>query len=578
MRRLKRLRPFLRGSLRGIGVALAAAAIGAATEPMIPALLKPLLDQGFAGGGIPLWSVPAALLGLFFIRGVASFVANYGLAWSTNRAVLDLRADLFERLLTAHPRLYGDHTASALTNTVVYEVQQGANQLGGSLLGIIKDGLTIVALLVYLLWLNWMLTLTVLLLAPAVALVMRVVSRRLRRLSVAGQDATDALAYVVEENVLAWRIVRLHGAADAQRRRFAQRSDTLRRLALKSVAAASSSSPITQMLAAVALSGVITAAIWQQAHGSVGSFVAFVTAMLLLVAPLKHLSDATGPLARGLAAIERGLDLLAHSPAESGGSFRPSPETSGTLVLDAVGVRYRADGPAALEDISLQIAPGQVIAVVGASGSGKSTLVQLLPRFLEPTAGRITLHGQPLAAWDLQALRDQFALVSQEVVLFNDSVAANVALGPVQGDPFVWRRRIEQALSDAHLGDFIRELPQGIDTPVGHNGSQLSGGQRQRLAIARALFKNAPILILDEATSALDSASERAVQAALERLMVGRTTIVIAHRLWTIEHADRVAVLDGGRLVEWGSPSDLLQRGGTYARLHALQFQPVGVV
>lgn len=572
--RLKRILPYVRGSMSGVWLALAAAAVGAATEPMIPALLKPLLDRGFAAGGLPLWSVPAALLGLFFVRGLASFLASYGLAWSTNRAVLSLRQALFERLLTASPALYAQHSASALTNTVVYEVQQGAAQLGGSILGIIKDTLTILALLGYLLWLNWLLTLMVLLLAPAVAAVMRIVSKRLQRLAVAGQDATDSLAYVVEENVLAWRWVRLHAATDDQRQRFAQRSDTLRRLALKSVAAAASSSPITQMLAAVALSGVITAAIWQQGQGTVGSFVAFVTAMLLLVAPLKHLSDATAPLARGLAAVERGLDLLSASPPEQGGTHRPvGGRARGELQLEGVGLRYRAEGPAALEGIDLHLWPGRVVALVGASGSGKSSLAQLLPRFLEPTSGRILLDGVPLREWDLPALRAQFAYVSQDVVLFNDTVAANVALGQAHGDDPSRRQRIRQALEHAHLGEFIDRLPQGLDTPIGHNGSRLSGGQRQRLAIARALYKDAPILILDEATSALDSESERAVQAAMERLMQGRTTLVIAHRLWTIEHADHVAVLDGGRLVEQGPPAELLRRGGTYARLHALQFQ-----
>jgi subfamily B ATP-binding cassette protein MsbA len=585
----------------GVWAALAAAAVGAATEPLIPALLKPLLDEGFSGqGGFPLWAVPAALLGLFFIRGLASFVANYALAWSVNRAVLQLRESLFERLLNAAPLLYARSSASSLTNTVVYEVQQGANQLGGAVLGVARDGLTILALLGYLLWLNWGLTLMVLLLAPAVAAVMRTVSRRLRRLAVAGQEATDRLAYVVEENVLAWRIVRLHAAQAEQRHRFEQESWSLRGLMLKSVAASAISSPLTQMLAAVALSGVITAALWQQGQGTVGGFVAFVTAMLLLVAPLKHLSDATAPLARGLAAVERGLDLLEGSPPEQGGTHRVAAGSCvrGEIEFDSVGLRYRSEGPAALEDVQLQVQPGQILALVGPSGSGKSTLVQLLPRFLEASSGEIRLDGVPLAQWDLGCLREQFALVSQDVVLFNSSVAANVALGwrpgaqgfeTEHGEGLEMlagvhtnshselrsdvRERVRLALQDAHLLDFVESLPQGMDTPVGHNGARLSGGQRQRLAIARALFKNAPILILDEATSALDSESERAVHAALERLMQGRTAIVIAHRLSTIEHADRVAVLSEGRVVEHGTPAELLAANGLYARLHALQFR-----
>lgn len=581
--RIARLKPYASGSLPGIWAALAAATVGAATEPLIPALLKPLLDNGFSGqGDFPLWAVPVALLGLFFVRGLASFVANYALAWSTNRAVLQLRAALFDRLLDATPNLYAHGSASALTNTVVYEVQQGANQLGGAVLGIVRDGLTIVALLAYLLWLNWTLTLTVLLLAPAVAAVMRTVSRRLRKLAVAGQQATDRLAYVVEENVLAWRIVRLHAAQAGQRQRFEHQSRSLRSLMLKSVAASAISSPLTQMLAAVALSGVITAALWQQGQGTVGGFVAFVTAMLLLVAPLKHLSDATAPLARGMAALERGLDLLDSSPPERGGTHRlaPGERLRGEIDFAGVALRYRASGPAALSDINLRVPPGHTVALVGPSGSGKTTLVQLLPRFLEVSLGEIRLDGIPLPEWDLQTLREQFALVSQDVVLFNGSVAENVALGSAGtsahlGDPQV-RQGIERALKDANLLEFVQALPQGMDTPVGHNGARLSGGQRQRLAIARALYKDAPVLILDEATSALDSESERAVQAALERLMQGRTTIVIAHRLSTIEHADRVAVLAEGRVVEQGTPSELLAAHGLYARLHALQFRNDG--
>ncbi len=581
--RVGRLKPFARGSMPGVWAAAAAAAVGAATEPLIPALLKPLLDNGFSGqADFPLWAVPVALLGLFFVRGLASFVANYALAWSTNRVVLSLRAALFERLLDAAPSLYARSNASTLTNTVVYEVQQGAQQLGGAVLGIVRDGLTIAALLAYLLWLNWGLTLMVLLLAPAVAAVMRTVSRRLRRLAVAGQEATDRLAYVVEENVLAWRIVRLHAAQSKQRRRFEHQSLSLRGLMLKSVAASAISSPLTQMLAAVALSGVITAALWQQSQGTVGGFVAFVTAMLLLVAPLKHLSDATAPLARGLAALERGLDLLETNPPETGGAHvvAPGSRLRGDIEFVGVGLQYRREGPPALRDLHLRVAPGQTLALVGPSGSGKTTLVQLLPRFLDVSQGEIRLDGVALKDWNLQGLREQFALVSQDVVLFNDSVAANVALDagvtPADlQDPQV-RLAIRQALLDAQLMDFVDALPQGLDTAVGHNGTRLSGGQRQRLAIARALYKDAPILILDEATSALDSESERAVQAALERLMQGRTTIVIAHRLSTIEHADRVAVLADGRVVEHGSPQELLTAHGLYARLHALQFRTEG--
>jgi subfamily B ATP-binding cassette protein MsbA len=564
--RLKRLAPYLRSGRAGLIGAGVAAAVAAATEPAIPALMQPLLDDGFAGRDLPLWWIPVVIVGLFTLRGVAGFIAQFGLAWAAQRAVLALRRELFTHLLASPAALFTRQSASQLTNTIVYEVQQGTRLLVNAVLTLVKDSLTLLALLAYLMWLNWQLTLFVGLLFPLLALVMRTLGRRLRRFTLAGQQATDELAYVVEENVLAWRIVRLHGAERAQTARFVARDERLRRLMMKSVAAAATMTPVTQVLAAVALSSVIVAALWQSG-GTVGSFVAFITAMLMIVAPLKHLADVMAHVTRGMAAVERGLDLMATTPRETGGTHAPA-RARGDIVFERVALRYRDDGLPALDGLDLTVHAGQTVALVGPSGAGKSTVVNLLPRFIEPTAGTVTLDGVPLADWDTTALRRQFALVSQDVVLFNDTVAANVSLG--EDLP---RERIRAALASAHLLDFVDALPQGLDTPIGHNGSELSGGQRQRLAIARALCKDAPILILDEATSALDSESERAVQAALETLMAGRTTLVIAHRLSTIEHADRVVAMDAGRVAEQGTHAELLAAGGLYARLHAMQFR-----
>ncbi len=327
--------------------------------------------------------------------------------------------------------------------------------------------------------------------------------------------------------------------------------------------------PTTQLMAALALSAVICIALWQSRHQaadqvSVGSFVAFISAMLMLIAPLRRVADVTKSITRGVAALERGLALLEDSLTEDCGSTQPSP-VRGALSLQQVTVSFGDDTAPALQAVNLDVQPGQVVAFVGPSGAGKTTLVNLLPRFVLPSSGQVLLDGVPLPAWDLAYLRAQFAMVSQDVVMFNDSIAANVALGAEQIDP----ERVWHCLEAANLAEHVRSLPQGIETVVGHNANQLSGGQRQRLAIARALYKDAPILILDEATSALDTASERLVQQALQRLMQGRTTLVIAHRLSTIEHADKVVVMQSGRIAEQGSHSKLLAQGGLYARLQA---------
>jgi subfamily B ATP-binding cassette protein MsbA len=583
LQRLSRIAPFFLKRRLGIVAVLLASAVGAATEPLVAQLLQELIDRGFKDHSLPLWVWPIAFVGLFTVRGVAGYLAQLALAWTVQHGLQDLRQQLFERVLTAQPLLFVRNSASQLTTTVVHEAQTGATLLVNAALTAVRDSLTLVALLGYLVYLNWRLTVFVAVLLPTVGWVMRTLGRRLHRLNRESQTAVDELSYVVEENALAWRIVRMHGAGPAQGARFEKHSTQLRRVLLKTTAAGAAITPLTQVFAALALSAVVVVALWQsRTDGStVGAFIAFITAMLALVAPIKHLSDLPVPLSRGLAALERGLDLIDQHPAEVGGTHDPG-RARGDIELIDVTLRYKDDQAPALNQLSLAIRRGETVALVGPSGAGKSSLINLLPRFVDPNDGRLTLDGVPLPDWQVDALRRQFALVSQDVVLFNDSVLANVTLGgptdatrdatrDATGAPD--RERVRAALKGAHLLDFVDSLPQGLDSLVGHNGSQLSGGQRQRLAIARALYKDAPILILDEATSALDSESERAVQAALETLMRDRTTLVIAHRLSTIEHADRIVVLDAGRVVEQGPHAELLARGGVYARLHALQFR-----
>ncbi|MFZ9285156.1 MAG: lipid A export permease/ATP-binding protein MsbA [Burkholderiaceae bacterium] len=566
LQRLKRVLPYADGTGKAAWGVLAATLVGAATEPAIPWLMKLLLDHGFQAGGVQLWLVPVALMGLFAVRGGAMFTAQYAMSWASNLVMLNLRRALFATLQTAPVSLFSRTSASSLSNTVVYEIQAGMQLLVGALFSVLRDSLTLLALLGYLLWTNWKLTLIVLLVFPGVAWIMKAFSRRMYRITVASQKATDELAYVVEENALAHRMVRLHHVQAAQQSRFEALSKVLRRLSIKSTAASAATTPLTQLLAAAALSAVICIALWQSAGGqiTVGGFAAFVTAMLMLVAPIRHLSDAASPITRGLAAIERGLDLIERTPPEHGGTHDPG-RARGHIHFEQVTVRYEQAVVDALDGLTLEIAPGQVVALVGGSGSGKTTAANLLPRFVTPTAGRVLLDGVDIAQWQLDALRRQFAYVSQDVVMFNDSIAGNVALGEA-----IDRERVRRALEAANLWDFVCSLPQGIDSPVGHNASQLSGGQRQRLAIARALYKDAPILILDEATSALDAASEQAVKQALSRLMAGRTTLVIAHRLSTIQDAHRIVVMQAGRVVESGTHAALMAAGGLYSQLARL--------
>ncbi len=576
---LNRLIQYLKPHIRLIIGSLLAMALVAGAETSIPALMKPLLDRGFTGQlDNKLWQVPLFLVGLAMVRSLAQFLSNYLLTRVINAVLLKLREQMFQTLLHARTVFFQKNSASNLINAVVFEVNNVLSIMGGMLISLVRDSLTVVGLMGYLIYLNWRLTLVVLIIFPVIALIMSKINKRLRALNREQQGLTSELAYIVEEAAAGYKIVKVHGAEQYEMRRFMEKAERLRQFALKSAVAGGLNQPITQLVASMALSVVLVIALMQSATEgtTVGGFASFVTAMMLVISPLKHLADINQPLQRGLTAAEMIFTLM-DEPFEEEESRTPNmkalAKTKGGIRFENVGFSYQQEvgRKDALTDINLSIRPGEIVAFVGPSGGGKSTLVNLLPRFFKPTSGHIFLDDMPLEEIVLSDIRKQIAFVSQDVILFNDTIAANVAYGAV-AEEGIDRGRVIEALEAANLSAMIKELPDGIDSMVGDNGNRLSGGQRQRLAIALAIYKNAPILILDEATSALDSESERQVQDALERLMAGRTTLVIAHRLSTIEHADRIVVLEHGKVIENGSHEDLIKQDGLYANLHRIQF------
>jgi subfamily B ATP-binding cassette protein MsbA len=410
--------------------------------------------------------------------------------------------------------------------------------------------------------------------APLIVMALRAFGKRMRRLSLESQAMLGELTRSVQEAHDGSRVIRIYGAQPQERERFAAINDKLRRFAMKMQVGWSGATPVTQFIAAIGMAIVFSMALWQARTQtlSAGDFVTFLTAALMLLAPLRHLAALNGPVARMMAAGESVFAMIdSDSEAETGGQV--VERATGQVRFEAVGFAYPGATTAAVQGLSLDVRAGEMVALVGPSGAGKTTLINLLPRFIEPTEGRILLDGMPLQALTRASLRSQMALVSQEVVLFDDTIAANIAFGGTRGAS---EAQVRAAAEAAYLMPFIDSLPQGLATRIGENAVKLSGGQRQRLSIARALLKDAPILLLDEATSALDSESERYIQASLERLMKGRTTFVVAHRLSTIERADRIVVMDGGRIVEQGSHAQLLAAGGLYAHLHRIQFSAAG--
>jgi len=546
-------------------------ALAALTEPLFPALMKPMLNDGFGGRDrASMTWIPLALVGIFLLRGIITFTTSYILAWVSNRILMDMRDAMFARMIRLPTAFYNNQSSGTLISRIAFDVNNVTSAATTVLTVLVRDSLTVVALFAWLLYENWRLTLVALAIIPLSALVIRLFSKRLRSMSRGAQRAMGDITHVLGESIDAHKVVKVYGGEQYESARFHQANAALRGYNMRQTIAAAASVPITQLFAAIALAVVVAIALLQSSNDqtTVGGFVSFITAMLMLLAPLKHLADVNAPLQRGLAAAESVFTLLDEQEEDDRGS-RVLARARGALSFRDVSFTYPNAERPALSRVTLDIAPGETVALVGSSGGGKTTLANLIPRFYHPQSGNILLDGIDLADLTLASLRENLALVSQDVVLFNDTVAANIAYGSRQ---HATREDIVGAAVAAHAMGFIQQMPQGLDTLIGENGVRLSGGQRQRLAIARALLKNAPVLILDEATSALDSESERAVQAALDVLMQDRTTLVIAHRLSTIENAQRIVVLDQGHVMETGTHAELLARDGIYANLYRIQY------
>jgi subfamily B ATP-binding cassette protein MsbA len=510
-------------------------------------------------------------MALFLTRAILGFLGDYAMHWVSNRVIAELRIAMFVRMLRLPTRYYSDNLSGRLMSRVAYDVTGVAGAATSALTTLIKDSVSIVGLLAWLIWLNWQLTLITLSVVPFIAIVVRTFNRRLRKVARGQQEAMGQITQVLQESIEGHKVVKIFGGQTYEGERFSLSAHEQRRLAMRAAIAAAAQGPLVQFFAASGVAIIMAVALKQAAgdQTTVGSFVSFITAMLMMLAPLKRLTDVSAPIQRGLAAAESVFSLI-DEPVEKDDGKVALGKAGGLVEFDRVRFGYPGAERPALDDVSFVIRPGECVALVGPSGSGKTTAANLLPRFYYPDGGEIRVDGHPLPAIRLDSLRDNIALVSQDVVLFNDTIAANIAYGLRRA---ATRDEIRAAAGAAHALEFIDALPDGLDTMIGENGVKLSGGQRQRLAIARAILKDASILILDEATSALDTESERHVQAALDDLMRGRSTLVIAHRLSTIERADRIIVLSGGKVAEAGRHEELLAHNGIYARLHSMQVQ-----
>jgi len=566
-----RLLSYVKPYWKAFALAVVGMVGSAATEPVFPAIMKYLLDSGFKTSDPRMvWLIPIAIVALFIVRGILTFCTSYLMAWVSAQMITDVRREMFGRLLELPTQTFHDLSAGKIISRVIVDSGNLSDASTNVLVTAVRESLTAVALLSYLFYLDWKLTLLTLIIGPVVAFIVRGFGKRMRAASRSTLEAIRQLFHSIEESSAANKVIKIYGGQAQQMERFRRDTEIFRRSLMREATPASAITPITHIAASLAVAFIIFLALNQstgQASASAGGFVSFITAMLMLVSPIKQLTTINSTLQRGLAACESVFGFIDSPVEEDAGSLELS-HTASAIEFDHVSFAYPNVERQALQDISFQVSAGQTVALVGGSGGGKSTIGALIPRLYKCSTGAIRIGGIAINNIRLASLRNNIALVSQDIVLFNDTVEANIAFG-ARGQ---WSRDdVIDAAKAANAWDFIQQLPLGLETNIGEDGAKLSGGQRQRIAIARALLKDAPILILDEATSALDTESERQVQAALANLMKNRTTVVIAHRLSTIEHADKILVLDQGCLVETGTHAELMALGGYYANLNRMQ-------
>ena len=543
--------------------------IYSSTQPLFATMVQQIIDTLQAKSREKMYYLPLFFSGLVVLRGIGNYLGNYFLAKVSLNVIHALRCEIFAKytqLPTAH---FDANNSGYMIARITHNVGQVAQATTDAVRKVVQEGLTAASLLGYLFYTNWMLSLVFLVVAPLIAVLVNYVSKRLRMLSKRIQESIGDITHITSELVNGHRVVRSYGGESYEKQRFVDSSLYNRRQSLKMTTTSAIHNQIMQLIIALALAFLMYMAMFFMEQSSVGSFVGYLTAAFLLPRPIRQLSDANSDIQRGIVAAESLFEIMDEPSEVDDGAYQVE-RCKGALEFKNLSFQYPGANELALIDINFKAEPGQTIALVGASGGGKSTLANLVSRFYPHESGEILLDGVEINAYQLANLRKQIALVNQQVTLFNDTIANNIAYGALST---ATKNEIASAATDAYAMEFVSKLDLGLDTEIGENGVKLSGGQRQRLALARALLKDAPILILDEATSALDTESERYIQAALQKVMRNRTTLVIAHRLSTIENADVILVMDHGRIIEKGSHRELIEKNGAYARLHQIQFK-----